>query len=397
MRFVLILFLLILTGCGSLRVQVDVLDPAYVEETVRQPELRRYLELVLSQSDDTIRKQLNKQRQVHEKLYRKLAFDYEKRKAKAPDFLQKVFETAIARLKNPKEVLDPIYTKGFQDISVANQAIRTEFDQIQSEQRAEILSGGLRIEGRLAGLIEDRKNRILSFRALIASDIGDQGAEALDDLLRDPNLTAPEVAIRTNEIIESESRAIAEIDSVTASLIGRKTLAEDPLAFAVASAPKESWKEEYNRTLARGYFGNFDVAVKLDSHADFTVKGVSFDPSTVAKVAAKVTIQGLLIGAQIAGVPITTRPAADGDGAALATASAALATALAKQDARHALLEDYRSALLDLADAITRERDVIEAATGAEHDQARQRARKAVEIALQQLKQRLDLSRLSND
>jgi hypothetical protein len=81
----------------------------------------------------------------------------------------------------------------------------------------------------------------------------------------------------------------------------------------------------------------------------------------------------------------------------LATASTALATALAKQDARHALLEDYRSALLDLADAITRERKVIEAATGAEHDQARQRSRKAVEIALQQFRQRLDLSRLSND
>jgi hypothetical protein len=397
MRFALILLLLILTACGSLKVQVDVLDPAYVEETVRQPELRRYLELALSQSDDTIRKQLNKQRQVHENLYRKLAVDYERRKAKAPDFLQKVFETAIERLKNPKEVLDPIYTKGFQDISVANQAIRTALDQLEFEQRAEILSGRRRIEGRLAGLIEDRKNRILSFRALIASDIGNKGAKALDDLLQDPNLTATEVAIRTNEIIGNESRAIAEIDSATASLIGRKTLAEDPLAFAVASAPIESWKEEYNRTLARGYLGNFDVAVKLDSHADFTVKGVSFDPNTVAKVAAKVTIQGLLIGAQIAGVPIATPPAEDGDGTAFASASAALATALAKQDARHALLEDYRSALLDLADAITREREVIEATTGTERDQARQRVRKAVEIALQQFRQRFDLSILSND
>jgi hypothetical protein len=222
----------------------------------------------------------------------------------APAFLQKVFEKAIERLKNPKEVLDPIYAKGFQDISAANQAIRTALDQLESKQRAAILSGGLRIEGRLAGLIEDRKSRIYNFRALIASDIGDQGAKALTDLLKDSNLTATEAAIRTNEIMDSESRAIAEIDSATASITGGKTLAEDPLAFAVAAAPKESWKEEYNRTLTRGYLGNLDVAVKLDSHADFTVKGVSFDPSTVATVAAKVTIQGLLVGAQIAGVPV---------------------------------------------------------------------------------------------
>jgi hypothetical protein len=81
MRFTLILLLLTLTGCGSLRVQVDVLDPAFVEDTVRQPELRRYLELALSQSDDAVLKQLNKQRQVHENYYRKLAVDYERRKA----------------------------------------------------------------------------------------------------------------------------------------------------------------------------------------------------------------------------------------------------------------------------------------------------------------------------
>jgi hypothetical protein len=91
----------------------------------------------------------------------------------------------------------------------------------------------------------------------------------------------------------------------------------------------------------------------LESLADFTIKGVTFDPSKVAQVASKVTTQALLMSAQIAGVPVKLQSSAS---VAKPTSGKNAASATEDQEST----QTYKRALVDIADAILRETAEIE-------------------------------------
>jgi len=161
----------------------------------------------------------------------------------------------------------------------------------------------------------------------------------------------------------------------------------------VASALEDKWSPQFNKTVGNGWLGNLNLAIKMVDLGDFTIKGVTFDPSDVARVVSKVTIQAVVLAAQMYGVPI--KPPTGGntqtptDGMALATSSGRLADVQATAALRDAKLQDYRSALLTIALAIVREQAKL-VGTDAE----RKAAIDAIKATYAAHKARLDLSSL---
>jgi hypothetical protein len=105
----------------------------------------------------------------------------------------------------------------------------------------------------------------------------------------------------------------------------------------------------FNEAFGRGVMGNVDIAVKLNEEADFSVKGMRFDATKVAEVAAKVTTQAVLLGSRIAGVP---GGAGGGDSQAgpvnaVASAQQLVAERRAIEAARRQAVSDFALSLID--------------------------------------------------
>jgi hypothetical protein len=182
--------------------------------------------------------------------------------------------------------------------------------------------------------------------ALMAFQRGDFADKTADPKLPD--------TIRANAI---KAQIMAEADA--RSLIGRAGLQASPEAYAVISAPKEKWQERFDLSKAVGRLGDLNVAIKMERRGNFTIKGVSFDPSEVARAISKMGTQLVLSIAQANGVPVRTASGAT-PAAGLATSSEGLGAAMAAVETSTAEQVDRREALLTIAKAIARERPAIE-------------------------------------
>jgi len=201
-------------------------------------------------------------------------------------------------------------------------------------------------------------------------------------------------------VVEAETAAGADVAQAEAavadarkSLIGGQGLVQSPYAYAVAAAPEEKWSPRFNETFGGGYLGNLNVAIKMVDLGDFTLKGVTFDPSDVVRAISKVTVQTLVLAAQIYGVPIKAPAGAAPQapaGGALAASSTRLATVQEASAAREAKLQDYRAALTTIALAIIREQPKLASTDNAQ----RQAAIDAIKATYEAHKTRLDLRSL---
>lgn len=59
-------------------------------------------------------------------------------------------------------------------------------------------------------------------------------------------------------------------------------LKDDPLLSVIIHAPDKYWKGNYNKTVARNFFGRSDVAITMKSWGDYTIKGIRMDASDIA-------------------------------------------------------------------------------------------------------------------
>jgi len=146
------------------------------------------------------------------------------------------------------------------------------------------------------------------------------------------------------------TQVAAAVSAASRSIIGDGGLAATEFAYFVASAPDKVWEKDFNRAFADTKFGNSDIVIRLNSTADFSVKGLLFDASKVAQVASKVLTQTVLLSAQIAGVPIPTASTGTTSGGdALSKSSSDLAGLDAAQAARDARVSGQKSAIRSLA------------------------------------------------
>lgn len=157
-----------------------------------------------------------------------------------------------------------------------------------------------------------------------------------------------------------DTQANATSQAVRKEIIDSGGLEHSPYAYIVASADKLHWAPRYNDTMARGMFGNTDIAIKAIGPVNFTIKGLSFNPADVAAMASKVTTQTVLLASQIAGVPVAVTGTPTGNGAALAQSSDRLSEVLSSNAQTRVQLNAQQDALISIAFAILRERSSIE-------------------------------------
>ena len=114
------------------------------------------------------------------------------------------------------------------------------------------------------------------------------------------------------QVIENETQAGQEavknvsVTNVNNGYLGAdgRTLVLSELAFAAANAPDAAWEKDYNVAKGVGVGGSLDTVIKLNSTADFSVKGLIFDARSTALTARKMTVSTLQLLAAGSGLPI---------------------------------------------------------------------------------------------
>lgn len=329
-----VLACLALSGCGTLNVTMEVLDPQVIQREQEKLLVTYGIPKALAATDASIGSAVQQMRQAHREFYQELRdTDYARAATLAPKPAHDLRAIADTRLGNFDQRVGSMY----QSLAASLQQYRAALVRAlngrytvapQDPNYYEVLQ----ILRTWQDTVFDVQQRITKDTRSTVKAAG--GADA-------PLLAAVE----------------AEIAAITSAL-AQVSLQDSPYAYAVASAKPGQWSDGYNKVYTYGSFGATDVAIKLDPDTgNYLLKGLSFDPSDVAAVASKVSAQALLLATQIAGVPVklSTPPADDAAGAALAKSSGALADAQARVATRAAQDEARKVALLAIANVIVNE------------------------------------------
>lgn len=356
---------LALSGCGSLNVQMQVLNPAVVRAFLDDELTSKLLPQVVASTPESLRNQVDRIEAQHRAAYVRLAATYRNEAEKLPA------DAKAKLLKLTDNLLRDFDTNTQQRTFYV--ALRRDLVGYADDIR-ELLAGRAGIALNDAGYdkvlyaLRVWQQRVAQAEKVISQDIRGTGA-TLASVLPGANADA---------LLQN---AVAGPLSVLQSELAQISIQNSPAAYVVANAPEESWATRYNQVLTSAKGGASDVAIRLDNRTgNYLLKGLSFDPSDVAAVAAKVTTQALLLTAQAAGVPVKTSstPADGTTGKALAASSGALADAQAAVETGRAQDEARRASLLSLAQTIVgEERDL------AGDDPTRRAAMAAIRSALE--------------
>lgn len=273
-----------LFGCATLDVEVDILNPGYVHQETDDFRIERWFLRIQGGDPQDTEDQLSALRTKHKSAIEELARVYDADAAAVTDETQKsLFKDSANDLRasvSPGGVTSQQFETFRSDLLKLDSTIRTVGTAADARRENGKLNEALQ------NLVRQRVHLDQAFRA-------NRRAEIVDATLQTAN---PE-----------EAQQRYQVSSVAVALrspIGGGSLTASDFAYFVASAPPESWVPRFNRAYGTGQLGNSDIAIKLGEDGEFTVKGLTFDPSTVAAVASKVTTQALLLAAQLNGVPV---------------------------------------------------------------------------------------------
>lgn len=207
-----------------------------------------------------------------------------------------------------------------------------------------------------------------------------------DEITNSDTKAASVVDAAKTQAAAIQKRANAGLDAACHTFICGSGLGSSEFAYAVASLPPKRWKTVFNEAFAKGTNGNVDIVMKMNERADFTVKGMRFDVSKIPEMARKATTQGLLLAAQIAGVPIPRAPQPPDQNTGLASASLELSGVLDAQAKREAMIAERRRVLLALGLLVASSQSEIKT------DMGRARLKEALEAQLSALDALLKLA-----
>lgn len=344
------------SGCATLEVQMDVLNPIEAERIRYNSMLDKSAYNIVEAEGGATDAFLNT--------------EYERRQAIIDQYAQIEIEKGIAKVASMEGSTEKkarariFYVEGAKQF---RDNFKTEqWDRIVAKHRAGLQDNEYKIRGRALGLMTDERpdirlelRQLMEIRTSLISHLDDSLISSVEESIAlnlnapfvtpQPALPAktPEKPSRADTDTENSKNQVGSEDetpstSGTIQLAGASTAAVTPpavvapvapdaeqseteeklkrnlksiipgqslsnsdYAYAVMSADDHQWQEKFNHAKGNGRFGNSDIAIKLDSSGNFTVKGMQFDPSTVATIAAKVGTQSLLIATQLAGVPST--------------------------------------------------------------------------------------------
>lgn len=340
----------LLGGCSSLKVEVGVLDPRVAAAQVDTILLETVLPAALGQSEEAVRTDIEAVQNAHFQEYVALSEAYRAAAQQIADPAERNALQFIADQLQPD--FGSTFAQTYED--AANAIVATNAEIVQQDQRvrsAPHSTARARLERDLLVLLRKRQEAVDALLRVVQADVPER------DLLRNVSMRALLPRTQLDRVVAS-SRATAE--ALEKSILRGPGIADSPIAHAVASAPDSLWATDFNRVFGRGRFGNLDVAVIVDASGDFTLKGMTFDPSAVAQAAAKVTSQALVISAQIAGVPVNL-PSPTGPGAALAMASSRVVSAAEIELTTELRRQAFEEAIEVIAAAILAQRTSIDA------------------------------------
>jgi hypothetical protein len=313
----------LVTGCGSLRVEVSVLNPQVIEREDDRLVVRQRLPFALNESEASLRRDVATLQTGHFAIYTALSQAYLKeaagakgedsvRLARIADGLQGQFGQSIG----------PEYGRLANELVALNAEIRALDAEVAKEPDNGKKPEGLNAPAmRLALRLRQYDAAKEQVRGLLVGDTASLKSAQKDLASRQKK---PLSGAAADTVKKAEEAAFTVAQSI---LAGRKLIRDSPYLHAIAGADERFWAKRYNDVFGGGTLGNVDVAIKLDDTGDFSLKGLTFDPSDIARAVAKAGTQALLLTAQVLGVPVTRTGAevTGQPGAALAKSSHELA------------------------------------------------------------------------
>lgn len=343
-----------LSACSSLAVQVDVLRPEVVSARVDADAIARVMPLIAAEDDLLVDRVFIDLGNQHFKAYQDIRKRYLETAATLPATSQdrKNLEIAAKSLEDgvPQEIHD-FYDRKQSEVKAANANLRTYWGEWRAATDDATREG---ISRKMLATLAQRQALLASAYEMLAHDLDQQIVSTTSSAAT----SAAGVALAAQT---STRRNMKQLFDGGGFIDSRYT-------YYVVAAEKENWAPMFDRTLARGIFGNTDIAIKALGPGNFTIKGLSFNPADVAAAASKVATQTVLLAAQIAGVPVKVSgtPDPQTSGAALATSSTSYAQTLATATQVDEKVQAHRDALLRIASSILQERRLI--ATGTDAD-----------------------------
>lgn len=372
---------LALSACSNLSVAVDVLDPTYVRDAMfAERQYATYASIVRAQRGSLKAQLVDQYKEFSGQLSTLLArMDALATQLSDHDLSVSVAALSAAAGPGRQWYMDMVASGDALEYIATD--VRAAGALLQYQQRtpmprelrekltafdAELAKEAYRREGILRSVEKDLKAAV----ERAAKDAGQRAADAvckataIQPCSRDQQDAA--MVAHDKEVLNTRRRllathAVMQIQAAASeaaanaelrSIIGDGSLASTEYAYTVASAPDNLWRRDFNKAYASGMLGSSDMVIRLNSTADFSVKGMLLDASTVASVASKVTTQVLLLGVQMAGVPVPAARTGSTGGEAISTSSSALATSEAALAKRRAMAAAQKEAIRTLAQSI---------------------------------------------
>lgn len=327
--------ILLLTACSSLQVKVSIADPSVARTALDDLRMRNDLPRVRAETALEIDRVLTELTRKHRRIWQTFREGYEAQARAATTDEERDFLTALGASFD-----DDTFAE---DVASVYQSRKGILSGIAGEVRELCpTSGGCpqtAVE-RVTALLRERDEHLSSLDRFREEDL-QRGLAGTRDL-----------SVRAEAI-----KLSIAADEDLRSLIGRSGLQTSPEAYAVISS--DAWTEKFDFSRALGRLGDLNVAIKMERRGNFTIKGVSFDPSEVARAISKMGTQLVMAIAQTSGVPVRTATGTT-SAAGLATSSEALGASTETAETAAAEQAARREALVSIATAIAREKESID-------------------------------------
>jgi hypothetical protein len=358
------LCVLILPGCTSLSVQVDILNSAFWISP-------QYIDSV------TLAKIVDKEQAI---LDGRFASERAKLKTSVKEGLVMESRKPQPDPKTPRTI-EPLLVDAV--ASDLNKLIDTDYNAAQIRYRAAFDKASQAVNKETAGQVMNE-----------AKSLYGEGLMVIIDLI-----TKLETFLRIQLKLNAEAPLPAAFDAfrknvqdIRAGLIGGADILDDPRAAAIVYASEEYWTgQSYNRTICSGLLGNTDCAVRMESLGDFTLKGVRLDATKITQATFSVAREAIQIVAAIYGIPVPeaqSAQAAPGDKGSGSQAPVGITSPVKRQrDAETAILQ-LRLARIAMFEMIVAQSQAI----SGDNDKSREQAIQSIKNVLDANTKQLDPS-----
>lgn len=373
-----------LSGCTTMGVNVDILRPTYASTAATASRERATVAQLLGGNDPARRSYVanltDKAMAIRALCYQDISNKLVDKDKHAAPAEKNAYDDALARLAKEnapngidrtRQILLKHYTEEFsgldnktrlslQNLPEARRFVSDEKISITTGIRAQI---DLHITAyddlARSSLSEQRQCQFF----VISNPVN--GAAKVSTMLTAVSRQVESAPQKTKDVLEKTQQEASNAPATEPLAIPPTILGEGSAltgfldAYYVASAPSKAWQTKFNLAHGTGVFGSSDIVIKLNSAADFTIKGFTFDARSTADMVSKAGVAALKLVAEAYGMPLPAGGAgATGNASATppsptAAAESNIATTEARSTAYHQSLRSVANLILADWDRLT--------------------------------------------